>query len=270
MNNTALVTGASSGIGLELARLFAGDGHDLVLVARSEGRLREIGEQLETAHGITATVVASDLSKPNAARDLVEALRAALIEIDVLVNNAGFGLSGAFIDNDPRTQLDMLQVNVVALTELTRLLLPPMVARRSGRILNVASTGLRAGAAGGRLRCHERVRAVVLRGHRRGVATQRCDRNRTVSRSHAERLQRGGGRRLDPPVRQAEADEQRRCRPRRPRGAAQRPAGGHHRPEEQAARAVGPHVPAPHGHHGRAQVVGERMSGQNTVLEVSR
>src|SRR6266540_2515819 len=101
MNNTALVTGASSGIGLELARLFAGDGHDLVLVARSEGRL---------------------------------------IEIDVLVNNAGFGLSGAFIDNDPRTQLDMLQVNVVALTELTRLLLPPMVARRSGRILNVAST----------------------------------------------------------------------------------------------------------------------------------
>jgi len=140
MNNTALVTGASSGIGLELARLFAGDGHDLVLVARSEGRLREIGEQLETAHGITATVVASDLSKPNAARDLVEALRAALIEIDVLVNNAGFGLSGAFIDNDPRTQLDMLQVNVVALTELTRLLLPPMVARRSGRILNVAST----------------------------------------------------------------------------------------------------------------------------------
>src|SRR6266496_3458305 len=106
MNNTALVTGASSGIGLELARLFAGDGHDLVLVARSEGKLREIGEQLETAHGITATVIAADLSKPNAARDLVAALRAASIEIDVLVNNAGFGLSGAFIDNDPRTQLD--------------------------------------------------------------------------------------------------------------------------------------------------------------------
>jgi uncharacterized protein len=140
MKNTALVTGASSGIGLELARLFAGDRYDLVLVARSEGRLREIGEQLETAHGITATVVASDLSKPNAASDIVEALRAASIEIDVLVNNAGFGLSGAFIDNGPRTQLDMLQVNVVSLTELTRLLLPPMVARRSGRILNVAST----------------------------------------------------------------------------------------------------------------------------------
>jgi short-subunit dehydrogenase len=140
MKNTALVTGASGGIGLELARLFAGDGHDLVLVARSEGKLRELGEQLEQAHGIAATVIASDLSKPNAARDLVETLGAASIEIDALVNNAGFGLSGAFLDNDPQTQLDMIQVNLVALTELTRLLLPPMVARRSGRILNVAST----------------------------------------------------------------------------------------------------------------------------------
>jgi uncharacterized protein len=140
MKNTALVTGASSGIGLELARLFAGDGHDVVLVARGEGKLREIGEQLETAHGITATVIACDLSRPNAAHDLVGALRAAPIEIDVLVNNAGFGLSGAFLDNDPQAQRDMLQVNVVALTELTRLLLPAMVARRSGRILNVAST----------------------------------------------------------------------------------------------------------------------------------
>jgi uncharacterized protein len=139
MKHTALVTGASGGIGLELARLLAGDGHDLVLVARSEGRLREVGEQLQTAHGITATVIAADLSEPNAARDLVEALRAASIEIDVLVNNAGFGLSGPFVEDDPQAQRDLLQVNVVALTELTRLLLPAMVARRSGRILNVAS-----------------------------------------------------------------------------------------------------------------------------------
>jgi hypothetical protein len=140
MKHAALVTGASGGIGLELARLFASDRHDLVLVARSEGKLRALGEQLETAHGITTTVVATDLSKPNAARDLAEALRAALIEVDVLVNNAGFGLTGALADNDPQAQRDMLQVNVVALTELTRLLLPPMVARRAGRILNVAST----------------------------------------------------------------------------------------------------------------------------------
>jgi hypothetical protein len=140
MTQTALVTGASGGIGLELARLFASDRHDLVLVARSGGKLREIGEQLEASHGITATVIAADLSKPNAARDLADTLRAGSIEVDVLVNNAGIGLSGAFLDNDPQAQRDMLQVNVVALTELTRLLLPAMVARRSGRILNVAST----------------------------------------------------------------------------------------------------------------------------------
>jgi uncharacterized protein len=140
MTNTALITGASGGIGLELAKRFAGDGHDLVLVARSEGKLRELGGQLEKAHGIAATVIASDLSKPNAAREIVEALQAASIEIDVLVNNAGFAMNGAFIDNDPQTQRDMIQVSVVALTQLTRLLLPTMVARRSGRILNVAST----------------------------------------------------------------------------------------------------------------------------------
>jgi len=140
MKSTALVTGASGGIGLELARRLAGDGHDLALVARSEGKLHEIGEQLEKAHGIAATVIAADLSEPNAAREIVDTLRAASIEIDTLVNNAGFALHGPFLDNDPRVQRNMLQVNVVALTQLTRLLLPPMVARGSGRILNVAST----------------------------------------------------------------------------------------------------------------------------------
>jgi short-subunit dehydrogenase len=132
MKQTALVTGASGGIGLELARLFAGDRHDLVLVARSEGTLREIRDQLKAAHGITATVIAADLAEPHAARDLVDTLRAGSIEVDVLVNNAGVGLSGAFLDNDPQAQRAMLQLNVVALTELTRLLLPAMVARRSG------------------------------------------------------------------------------------------------------------------------------------------
>jgi short-subunit dehydrogenase len=140
VKQTALVTGASGGIGLELARLFASDRYDLVLVARSQGKLHEIREQLEAAHGITATVIAADLSEPNTARDLVDALRAGSIEVDVLVNNAGIGLSGPFLDNDPHAQHDLLQLNVVALTELTRLLLPAMVARRSGRILNVASS----------------------------------------------------------------------------------------------------------------------------------
>jgi uncharacterized protein len=139
MNSTALITGASHGIGLELARQFASNSHDLVLVARDGATLRQIGEQLEQAHGITATVIASDLSIPNAARGIVESLQAASIEVHTLVNNAGFGLSGPFLDNDPQTQLNLLQVNVVAMTQLTRLLLPPMVTRRSGRILNVAS-----------------------------------------------------------------------------------------------------------------------------------
>jgi short-subunit dehydrogenase len=139
MNGTALITGASQGIGLELAQQFASNGHDLVLVARNEARLRQVGAQLEQAHGITATVIASDLSTANAACGIVESLQGASIEVHVLVNNAGFGLSGPFLANDPQTQLNLLQVNVMAMTQLTRLLLPPMVARGSGRILNVAS-----------------------------------------------------------------------------------------------------------------------------------
>ena len=137
---TALVTGASSGIGLELATTFAQHGHDLVLVARNEGKLQEIAVELEKRNDITAHVIACDLSKPNAAADLVRELKERAIEVDVLVNNAGYGLSGAFVETDLQRELDMIQVNIVALTALTKLLLAPMIARRSGRILNVAST----------------------------------------------------------------------------------------------------------------------------------
>ncbi len=133
---TALITGTSSGIGLDLARLFARDGFDLVLVARSEAKLRELATEL----GVPATVIAADLSKPDAAQRVVDELRAKSVIVDALVNNAGLGLAGAFVDNDLTKVLEMIQVNIVALTALTRLLLSPMVARRSGRILNVAST----------------------------------------------------------------------------------------------------------------------------------
>jgi short-subunit dehydrogenase len=133
---TALITGASSGIGLDLARLFARDGWELVLVARNETRLRELASQL----GVPTTVIAADLSKPDAAQHLADELRAKSITIDALVNNAGLGVAGPFAENDLDKVLEVIQVNVVALTALTRLLLPPMVARRSGRILNVAST----------------------------------------------------------------------------------------------------------------------------------
>jgi short-subunit dehydrogenase len=137
---TALITGASSGIGEELAGLFAGDGFDLVLVARTEHKLHELGRSLAGAHGIHHTVVAADLSDPTSPAPLVAQLEADGIHIDALVNNAGFATYGRFVDSDLEGELRMLQVNVVALTHLTWLLLPEMVARRSGRILNVAST----------------------------------------------------------------------------------------------------------------------------------
>lgn len=134
---TALITGASSGLGMDFARLFARDGWDLVLVARSEGKLRELAASLS---GTTATVIAADLSQPDAARRLADELRARSIRVDALVNNAGLGAAGAFAANDWQLELQSIQVNVVALTALAKLLLPDMLARRSGRILNVAST----------------------------------------------------------------------------------------------------------------------------------
>lgn len=136
MRQTALITGASSGIGADLARLFARDGYDLVLVARSEGKLHELAKEL----GVTSTVIVADLAKPGAAQMIAGALVARSINIDVLVNNAGYGLTGPFVENDLRTEVEMIQVNCVAVTELTKLLLPGMVARKQGRIVNVAST----------------------------------------------------------------------------------------------------------------------------------
>jgi short-subunit dehydrogenase len=137
---TALVTGASSGIGLDLARVLAEDGHDLVLVARGEARLRELADNLAKRHGITAHVIVADLARPHAAVTIAGELQRRRIDIEILVNNAGFGLTAPFVETDLQKELDMIQVNVVALTELTKLLLIPMVARRRGRILNLAST----------------------------------------------------------------------------------------------------------------------------------
>jgi short-subunit dehydrogenase len=137
---TALITGASSGIGLDLARLFARDRRDVVLVARSESKLREIAAELERDHGITADVMAADLTKPDAPKQLFANIVAQGIVVDTLVNNAGYGLTGPFIANDLSVELGMIQLNVVALTHLTKLALPSMIARGSGRILNVAST----------------------------------------------------------------------------------------------------------------------------------
>jgi uncharacterized protein len=137
---TALVTGASGGIGEELARLFAADGHGLVLVARSRDKLARLAEELRSKHGVGARVLAADLARPDSPREIFEELQGAGVEVDALVNNAGFGSYGLFAETDLQTELELLQVNVVALTHLTKLFLPGMLARRRGYVMNVAST----------------------------------------------------------------------------------------------------------------------------------
>jgi uncharacterized protein len=137
---TVLITGASSGIGRELARLFAADGAELVLIARSEGKLQELAGELAADHAVQAEVMPADLSQPSAAGQIMQALAQQHIEVDVLVNNAGFGTHGPVAGIGVERQLDMIEVNVAALTRLTALLLPGMLERRRGAILNVAST----------------------------------------------------------------------------------------------------------------------------------
>lgn len=136
----ALVTGASMGLGAEFARLLAADGHDLVLVARSEDRLRSVQREIEGLHGAAVRLIVKDLGRPAAPAEIFEELRSAGVEVDVLVNNAGFGGYGIFHESDLPNDLDMLQVNVTALTHLTHLFLRGMVSRRRGTILNIAST----------------------------------------------------------------------------------------------------------------------------------
>jgi short-subunit dehydrogenase len=140
MGKTALVTGASSGLGLELARLFARDGHDLVVVARRRDHLEALATRLAAEHGVAARVIAEDLADPIAPRRIFEELQERRIEVEYLVNNAGFGTHGPFAMADLGRQLAMVQVNTTALTHLTHLFLPPMIARRSGRLLNLGST----------------------------------------------------------------------------------------------------------------------------------
>ena len=136
----ALVTGASSGIGEELARVLAANGHDLVLAARSADKLRALAAELGSKHGVAAEAIAADLGRAGGGAVLADDLRRRGLEVDILVNNAGVGMHGPFAAADPARQTGLLLLNVVALTELTRALLPAMLARRSGRVMNVAST----------------------------------------------------------------------------------------------------------------------------------
>jgi short-subunit dehydrogenase len=137
---TVLITGASGGIGLALAHEFAAAGYDLVLTARSEERLRTAARELEQRFKVTATVIAADLEASEAPRALVDELGRRHLTIDALVNNAGFGLQGEFVKQPLERNLQMIQLNITALTALTGLLAPAMVARGYGEVLNVAST----------------------------------------------------------------------------------------------------------------------------------
>jgi short-subunit dehydrogenase len=136
---TALITGASSGIGRELAILCAAHGHHVVLVARSQKHLDQLAAELQQQYSTTATVMAQDLAAPGAVAKFAGDLAKNKLDIDILINNAGFGDTGPFLQADPLLLTDMIQLNIMALTTLTRQLAPGMVQRGRGRILNLAS-----------------------------------------------------------------------------------------------------------------------------------
>ncbi len=139
-NKTALITGASYGIGESFARRLAADGATLVITARSRERLDALAAELRDRHRVSVTVIEADLAQPEAAQQIFRATEAAGLQVDLLVNNAGFGLVGDFA-RQPREKLtEMIQVNVTALVELAHLYLQPMLRRRSGAIINLAST----------------------------------------------------------------------------------------------------------------------------------
>lgn len=137
---TVLITGASSGIGRELAHCFARAGSDCILLARTEEALQDLAETLDERYDVTGHVLTADLSVPGIIDDVRSELEQRDLTVDVLVNNAGFGARGAFAEIESTRQRNMIRVNVTALTELARLLVPGMVERGRGGILNVAST----------------------------------------------------------------------------------------------------------------------------------
>lgn len=139
-NQIALITGASSGIGKEFAQIHAEKGGDLIIVARREDKLNALKAELARKYGVQVTVIAKDLTLPEAPAEIYNAVQATGLEVDYLINNAGFGGRGKFHERDWMKDLSMINLNIVALTALTRLFLPDFVKRNAGRILNVSST----------------------------------------------------------------------------------------------------------------------------------
>ncbi len=139
MNKTALITGASSGLGLSLAKLFAKDGYDLVITARSEEKLSKIKNEIESTYGTQVFLFPADLSNADAPESIFKFTSENGIFVDVLINNAGFGDFGEFCECDMQKQTDMINVNITSLTKLCRLYVEPMVKNGGGKILNMAS-----------------------------------------------------------------------------------------------------------------------------------
>jgi len=139
MAKTVLITGASGGIGKELAECFAQGGHNVVLVARSEDKLLDLAKGYLKKYGIQATVIAKDVASPGVPGEIFEELKEKGIIIDYLVNNAGFGLYGNFLETQLEEETNMIDINIKALTAMTKLFLPDMVKRGQGGIMNVAS-----------------------------------------------------------------------------------------------------------------------------------
>ncbi len=137
---TALITGASNGIGLELAKIHASKGGNLVLVARNKSKLDELKTDLENQYNISVYTIGKDLSQENAAQEVYNETKQQKIQIDYLINNAGFGDFGMFVETDWNKELQMINLNITTLTQFTKLYIKDMVARKSGKIMNVAST----------------------------------------------------------------------------------------------------------------------------------
>jgi short-subunit dehydrogenase len=140
MNNTALITGASNGIGLELAKIHASKGGNLVLVARNKTKLDELKSELESQYKVTVYTIGKDLSAHNSAQEVYEETTKQNIRIDYLINNAGFGDFGMFVETEWNKELQMINLNITTLTQFTKLYIQDMVKRGSGKIMNVAST----------------------------------------------------------------------------------------------------------------------------------
>lgn len=140
MKKTALITGASSGLGKEFAKIHAKKGGDLVIVARSKEKLVALKEELEKEYGVHVSVIEKDLTEPNAALEVYNFVKFSKIEVDYLINNAGFGGIGKFHERPWDKDLSMIQLNIIALTDLTRKFLPDFVEKNSGKVLNISST----------------------------------------------------------------------------------------------------------------------------------